>query len=1037
MQSIFNGPGRKANFFRQLGTAAIAVILTVGSATAGAAGRTPRAISGGQLHNFKPAMLPRAMSTRPATFILELKGDPVTVAAAKSPNFGAREKVSLREQLRAAQQRVGDKVNALGGKVLSGYQLAYNGLRVQAPARSYAQLAAIPGVVAVHRAEVFKRDNVHGVPLVGGPQVWGGVPGLRGEGIKIADIDTGIDYTHADFGGPGTVEAYQAALATDTASPDPTLVGPTAPKVKGGTDLAGDDYNADPTSDTYQPVPHPDDNPLDCGSHGTHTAGTMAGFGVTADGYTFNGPYDAGTIASHSWKVGPGVAPKADLYAVRVFGCDGSTDLVVDAIEWAVANDMDVINMSLGSPFGSTGDPSAVASTNAAAAGIIIVTSAGNSGGLPYITGSPGTSRGVVSTAATDPISGFPGARINLSTGKNPPGINANGVQAGGVTLPLRVVYSGTPHDAAHISIGCDPQEYVDAGVAGAVAVIKRGTCARVAKAIFGQQAGAAAVLMINNADTLPPFEGAITGNPDDGTPYDVTIPFVGVANRHAANIVAADGGTATLKDLPLMDNPAFLEPTTFSSGGPRTGNSGMKPDLIAPGQNIYSAGMGTGDNSLILSGTSMAAPHATGAAALVKQAHQGWRKSAFWRAALVNTADPTLAAKHDARLAGAGLLQAQNATLTDVVALGDSATPELSFGFNELAADFSATHSILLKNLGHTPATFDTSVIQGGHPHTAGVSATSVTVPANGGTATIDFTLDVAAATAGTAPDFTDVTGIVVFTPTGGSNHGVTLRVPYLMVPQALSNVHTQIDTSALAANGSADATTTNVGGVVPGTADWYAWGLSDELERENGAADLRAAGVQSFPGFVVFAIKTGQRWSNAANTEIDVDIDVDRDGEDDYVVANVDLGAITTGSYSGQPAVLVVNLATGGLDIQFFTDAPTDSSTMTLPVLVDQLCQEGSPCLSASNPRFTYHVESFGWNGEFDEMTRRAGYNAFSPAVENALFDTVHPDATVHNTVHFDAAEAKKTPPLGLMIVTHENTSRGREAQLIRIPQ
>ncbi len=61
------------------------------------------------------------------------------------------------------------------------------------------------------------------------------------------------------------------------------------------------------------------------------------------------------------------------------------------------------------------------------------------------------------------------------------------------------------------------------------VAVVNRGTCARVAKAIFGQQAGADAVIMVNNADSYPPYEGEITSNPDDGTPYTVTIPFLGV----------------------------------------------------------------------------------------------------------------------------------------------------------------------------------------------------------------------------------------------------------------------------------------------------------------------------------------------------------------------------------------------------------------------------------------------------------------------------------------------------------------------------
>ena len=175
----------------------------------------------------------------------------------------------------------------------------------------------------------------------------------------------------------------------NTAAGESGAVRPAAPRVKGGIDLVGDSYNADPDSATYQPIPHPDPNPLDCvhtsGSvgHGSHVAGTAAGSGVLANGTTYTGPYNATTISGNSWTVGPGVAPKADLYAVRVFGCDGSTDVTVDAIEWAVDNDMDVINMSLGSSFGTKDDPSAVATTNAAKAGVVVVTSAGNSGAEP------------------------------------------------------------------------------------------------------------------------------------------------------------------------------------------------------------------------------------------------------------------------------------------------------------------------------------------------------------------------------------------------------------------------------------------------------------------------------------------------------------------------------------------------------------------------------------------------------------------------------------------------------------------------------
>jgi subtilisin family serine protease len=1019
--------GRSRPRLSHISSAVIACLVAASSAAAGLNSKTPTPAPQ-TLTSFKPAMLPLGISDAPRTFVLQLADDPIAAVAGKAGGpLSAQQKSRIKTALKQQQAPVSQRVQALGGKVLAGYQAAYNGLKVRIPARQAAALAAIPGVVAVRPLRPFKRTNVHGVPLVGGPAVWGGVPGYRGEGIKIADIDTGIDYTHADFGGPGTVAAYQAALASDTTDPDPTLVGPSAPKVKGGIDLVGDDYNADSSSPAYQPTPHPDSNPLDCNGHGTHTAGTIAGFGVLSDGTRYTGTYDADTVSAHSWKVGPGVAPLADLYAVRVFGCEGSTDEVIDAIEWAVDNDMDVINMSLGSPFGSADDPTAAAASNAAWAGVIVIASAGNEGPAPYIVGSPSTGKGVVSVAASDPTPSFPAAALALSTGTTVQAIDADGVPVNGQTLPVKVLYSGTPHDAAHISLGCDSNEY--AGSAGFLVVVKRGTCARVARAVFGQKAGAAAVLMVNNADTFPPYEGPITGNPDTGETYTVTIPFLGVPSGKGADLVAADGGTAALSDATIA-NPGYLVPASFTSGGPRGGDSSLRPWLTAPGVSIASAGVGSGSDPLILSGTSMAAPHTTGAAALVKQAHPDWKISLYYAAALANTADPGLVKDYSARIAGGGLLQAPAATQTDVVALGF-----LSYGFAELDHDFSQTRRVKLRNLGSQPASFTVSTANAaGSPHTVGLSKTNVVVPPHG-VELIDVKLQVPAASAGDSSAFNDVTGLLVFTPAAGSNHDVTLRLPYYFVPQAVSHIDTKLDVLQLRRHGSAEATVTNKKGASSGSADWYAWGLSDGADSGLGGNDAAAVGVQAFPGLLAFAIKTRKRWSNAAAYEFDVLVDVDGDGSDDYDVVGIDYGAITSGDFNGQLATAVFDLRSGSGSIAFLADAPLDSSTLVLPVLISQLCQSGSPCLSASNPRFKYHAATFGLiDGSSDTIRGTASFNAFTPAISTGMYDTLAPGSSTSETVTIDAGEWKLTPPLGLMIVSHDNPSKD-EAQLIRV--
>ncbi|MFI5934492.1 S8 family serine peptidase [Actinoplanes sp. NPDC051494] len=978
--------------------------------------------------------LPAGMRNEPVTVMVELGGDPVAVtdAAAAQP-LSTTQKRQRRDQLGRQQAPVVTKAKQLGGTVLGTYQHAYNGVKVRINARQLGTLAAAPDVVAVHTVQTVRPDNTNGVPMIGAPAVWNAPDKVRGEGIKVAVIDTGIDYTHADFGGPGTTAAYAKAHATETEPADPALFGARAPKVKGGIDLVGDSYNADPASADYQPVPHPDSNPLDCGGHGSHVAGTTAGFGVLANGKTYTGAYDNKTVAANSWLVGPGAAPRADLYAVRVFGCEGSTDMTVDAIDWAVANDMDVINMSLGSPFGTKDAPESVASDNAARAGVIVVASAGNSGAAPYIVGSPSTGNGVISVAANDPTPSFPGASLAFGTGTTLDAINANGATfADGTTLPVKVLSNG----AGGVALGCSTAEFAQPGVTGALVVVARGTCGRVAKAVYGQEAGAAAVLMINNAPSFPPYEGPITSNPDTGEPANVTIPFLGVKSTDAAAVVAADGSTTTLTNKSLV-NPVYTGTASFSSGGPRTGDSWLKPDVTAPGVSIFSAGSGSGNGAVAMSGTSMAAPHTAGQAALVKQAHPDWRKTAYWKAAIVNTADPGKIAGYSTRLDGAGLIQAPGAVDTQVIALGDANTATLNYGFTELERDFTKRKVIKVKNLGRSAATFTVAVANtAGSPHRAKLQKNRVTVPGRGETE-VAVTLSVPARTAGDSSAFQDVSGLVTFTPVAKSNAGVALRVPYYLVPQSVSKISTRIDTAALKRKGTATAVTTNRGGVVTGGADFYAWGLSDPRDADKDAADLRAVGVQSLPAgnAVAFAVGTHNRLSNPARNEFDIYVDVNGDGTDDYDVVGIDYGLLTTGDMTGELVTAVFDLRTGEGTLEFFADAPFDSSTLVLPVLISQLCQPGSPCLSADNPRFTYHAASFGVvDLKNDTIAGTASFNAFTPALSTGLFTEVAPGRTVSQKVTVDKAEFARTPAKGFLVVSPDNRSRD-EAQLVPV--
>ncbi len=1040
---------------RQLVVAAACVALSVVSA-AGAANKPVQAPTAGR--EFRPVYTPIGASSKPTTLVVQLSGDPITVAdaGAASP-LSQGQKDSIRSQLKGQQAPVAKQIQSLGGHVLASYQSAYNGFKVQIAANKAAALAALPGVTGVFPLPTYKPDNVTGVPLVGGPQVWDAVNGsFHGEGIKIADIDTGIDYTHADFGGSGNPADYLTALASDTLAPNPLWFGPSAPKVKGGIDLVGDNYDAS-SPDPARTTPQPDPNPLDCSGHGTHTAGTMAGFGVLADGSRYTGPYNATTVSSNSWNVGPGMAPKADLYAVRIFGCQGTTSAVIDGIEWAVDHNMDVINMSLGTPFGATDTPDAVAASNAAKDGIIVVSSAGNEGSNPYMTNDPASGSGAISVAALDSHSALAGADLKTSSGNVGLTRSNNAVFADGLSAPVYVVAPNPssvddgPADNGPIGLGCDPADYM--GAAGTIVVMQRssqGGCDRVTRAILAENAGAVAAVLVNDAAGYPPFEGDIA-NPTTGN--TVQIPFFGALAADTAALLHAAGTAGTLSHDATVANPQFETLASFDSWGPATGTSDLKPNLVGPGVGIASAGFGTGSGALVLSGGSMAAPHVSGEAALVKQAHPSWRQVKYWTAAIENTADPSMVNGYAMRGAGAGLAQALPAVRTQVVALGERDNGSLNFGFNELSHNFGSVGFIRLKNFGNAAVTFSVSdAADGGSPHSTAFPS-SVTVFGHGGEALLPVRLTVPAATAGGAAvpcagvvcgstAFNDVSGQITLTPAGAGNNGVTLRVPYYMVPQAVSDVAVHpVNANQLRRTGSAKAVVTNSGRApAAGTADWYAWGIKDKRDHGLRSNDLQAVGVQSFPGsqFMAFAISTNHRWSNAAMDEFDILVDVNGDGSPDYDVVAADFGALTSGNFDGVDAVAVVDLSTGAISLNYLADAPADSSTMVLPVDFAQLT-DGNPATSLGgvNQRISYTVMAAGLtDGTLDTSDMTGVFNPFNPAVSTGMFDELVPGAAATETLTVNAAEQAHTPALGWMIVSHENPS-GSEASFIAAPQ
>jgi minor extracellular serine protease Vpr len=1048
---------RKRPFRPLVGFVLAGLVGALAFTTAGVAKEPPAAIGGGDTIQAS-YYTPRGLSSEPVNVMVQLAGETVAEVIAEQGQITVGQKQNIKAALSAPQDAIKPAIQTLGGQVLADYQVAYNGIKVRIASNLMDRLRALPGVIGVHVIPNHERANAISVPYLGVPTLWNAPNFIRGLNRKIAIIDTGIDYMHGNFRAAGTVATaaeFAAADAADTLPANPSFFGPSAPKVKGGIDLVGDDYNA--SGSGAELIPQPDPNPLDCNGHGSHVGGTAAGFGVLANGATFGGPYDTTTHTPNRFRVGPGVAPRAHLYAVRVFGCAGSTNETVDAIEWSVDNGMDVINMSLGSVLGKSTDPSAVAADNAAQAGIVVVASAGNSGPSPYITGAPAAGHRVISVAANESVQAFPGFTLTLPTMPSPiTAINANDEPdvADGTQYTIVSVNDNPGTATVDESLGCNVSDYPAPPNATSMAVVIRGVCARVGKAIRGQQAGYAAVAMVNNSTALPPFEGPIFSHPDTGEQFTVTIPFIGVRGlastptSDGARLRAASGSLTTVNNT-TVSNPNFSGLASFTSGGPRTGDSFLKPNVTAPGVSIFSTAVATGNNPAGISGTSMAAPHVAGVAALARQAHPTWSGNEL-AAAIVNTGRPSGVGgttPYKTSRAGTGLVFPFGVVRTQAVAFAGQQIPTANFGFYESEDDFSAARTIRVWNKGAASMTFDVATSNAsGSPHTLTPSSPTVTV-APGTFGAVDVTLAVPMSTAGNASAFREVSGLVTFTPQGGANNNIALRVPYYLVPRPSSLIDVTVaDSTPDSPSYTTTATVTNAAdAAIAGSADFYAWGLRDGEDTIGSPADMRAIGVQSFDlgsgnRLIGFGVSTWNRWSNASSVEFDIFVDVDpQNGNgDDYVVVGVDVGAVTAGSFDGRFGSFVFSTRSAGAS-GFLATAPTDGSTAFLPALSTQLCRAGEPCLNEANPRFTYNAIGFDLlEEEEDDMPLSARFNPWTPAIftDNEFdFLTVAPGASDSTDITINRTEWNQTAARGLMVIVNDNKSGEEEAELIDV--
>ena len=506
-------------------------------------------------------------------------------------------------------------------------------LTVRLPVRQLPRLYRLAFVRQVYPSARFSPTLDDSPSMIGVP-AFSNSTGARGEGVKIGVVDDGIDQTSAFLDPKGFT--YPAGFPRGQTKY-------TTPKVIVARSYPG------PGSGK------PGTLPLDrkASFHGTHVAGIAAG--------------DAGTTAP----AGPdhpevknlsGVAPRAWLGSYRVFnaptpaGNSAFTPQIVAAFEDAVSDGMDVINFSGGGPMlDPRNDALVEAVHNVAAAGVIPVISAGNDRddfGLGSV-GAPGTAPDAISVAAVSNAHVFmptltvlaPGgvARIAVNGGPNatPPAWGTNDQKL--VDVGTIVGTDGKPVDRRL----CGPPNDLEAlastlptgSLTGAIALVSRGYCTFASKIDRAKAAGAAGVAFVDNR----PGEAEWPGNS-----VKLGLPAVMIADVDGAKLrtaAAATGGRATVRvgrDPLEVQTGRGGTPMAFSSAGLTPFGHDLKPDVAAPGGAILSSTLKEtiGEPFAVFDGTSMAAPHVSGAAALLVERHPNW-SAAQLKSALMSTAGP------------------------------------------------------------------------------------------------------------------------------------------------------------------------------------------------------------------------------------------------------------------------------------------------------------------------------------------------------------------------------------------------------------
>ena len=471
--------------------------------------------------------------------------------------------------------------------------------------------------------------------------------------------------------------------------------------------------------------------------------------------------------------------------------------MAVDAIERAVRDGADVINMSLGSRFGSPESIDSIAANAASKAGLVVA-SAGNDGPGAYITGSPGSARRVISVGA---MSGSPTVSAGVivdfpGSGHDIPGFNLYGSDLP-VSGTLHVLLNGN----GQIRTGCSASDFHGLPNGSVVGIRRDYNCDFSTRRSHAEDAGAVGIVFVNNEP------GTALGPPDNPS---LTIPTIMVDPSRGKGLKAAQGLHVWLRSGHAA-NDIYKDLGFFSSGGPAPGTIAAKPDVVAPGIDVVSADGASVSRAASMNGTSMASPQAAGAAALLLEAHPTYSPARV-KGVLVGSADPDGVHPYSVERAGAGVLNVRRAisVMSWAESVESPGASSITFGYDAISIRagggnaYDESHAFRLVNTSNHSTTYrlsnHTQAPSSGFvvavPSTVTVAADSIANVRIRLTLTNSAAARLPGAAPNDAPDIStdgyqffeslnDVAGVVTVDPVSGGSGQSAVRVPWVPVPR------------------------------------------------------------------------------------------------------------------------------------------------------------------------------------------------------------------------------------------------------------